>query len=70
MGEIRIRFPQVCLTAGANNLGGTLGEENISKSAGAEHGVQTTPSNFQRVIKNLGRTPAERDTLYKNIKSL
>ena len=68
--KLGFKFAQVCLTAGANDLGGTLGEENISKSAGAEHGVQTTPSNFQRVIKNLGRTPAERDTLYKNIKSL
>jgi FO synthase subunit 2 len=66
--KLGFKFAQVCLTAGANDLGGTLGEENISKSAGAEHGVQTTPSNFQRVIKNLGRTPAERDTLYKNIK--
>ena len=68
--KLGFKFAQVCLTAGANDLGGTLGEENISKSAGAEHGVQTTPSNFQRVIKNLGRIPAERDTLYKNIKSL
>lgn len=68
--KLGFKFAQVCLTAGANDLGGTLGEENISKSAGAEHGVRTTPSNFQRVIKNLGRIPAERDTLYKNIKLL
>jgi FO synthase subunit 2 len=66
--KLGFKFAQVCLTAGANDLGGTLGEENISKSAGAEHGVQTTPSNFQRIIMNLGRIPAERDTLYENIK--
>ena len=68
--KLGFKFAQVCLTAGANDLGGTLGEENISKSAGAEYGVRTTPSNFQRIIKNLGRIPAERDTLYKNIKLL
>jgi len=66
--KLGFKFAQVCLTAGANDLGGTLGEENISKSAGAEHGVKTDPQNFQRVIRNMGRTPAERDTLYKNIR--
>lgn len=68
--KLGFKFAQVCLTAGANDLGGTLGEENISKSAGAEHGVQTTPENFQRIIRNLGRVPAERDTLYKNIRPI
>jgi FO synthase subunit 2 len=66
--KLGFKFAQVCLTAGANDLGGTLGEENISKSAGAEHGVQTDAQNFQRVIKNMGRIPAERDTLYKDIR--
>ncbi len=65
--KLGFKFAQICLTAGANDLGGTLGEENISKSAGAEHGVQTDPQNFQRIIRNMGRIPAERDTLYKNI---
>ena len=65
--KLGFKFAQVCLTAGANDLGGTLGEENISKSAGAQHGVRTNPENFQRIIKNMGRTPAERDTLYKHI---
>lgn len=66
--KLGFKFAQVCLSAGANDLGGTLGEENISKSAGAEHGVRTDPQNFQRIIRNMGRTPAERDTLYKNIR--
>ena len=66
--KLGFKFSQVCLTAGANDLGGTLGEENISKSAGSEHGVQTTPENIQRIIRNMGRVPAERDTLYKDIK--
>lgn len=68
--KLGFKFAQVCLTAGANDLGGTLGEENISKSAGAQHGVRTNPENFQRIIKNMGRTPAERDTLYKNIEPI
>jgi len=66
--KLGFKFAQICLTAGANDLGGTLGEENISKSAGAQHGVQTDPQNFQRVIMNMGRIPAERDTLYKSIR--
>jgi 5-amino-6-(D-ribitylamino)uracil---L-tyrosine 4-hydroxyphenyl transferase len=65
--KLGFKFAQVCLTAGANDLGGTLGEENISKSAGAQHGVRTNPETFQRVIENMGRVPAERDTLYRNV---
>lgn len=68
--KLGFKFAQVCLTAGANDLGGTLGEENISKSAGSEHGVQTTPKNFQRIIRNMGRVPAERDTLYRKFKEV
>ena len=66
--KLGFKFAQVCLTAGANDLGGTLGEENISKSAGATYGVRTDPQNFQRVIRDMGRIPAERDTLYRNIR--
>lgn len=65
--KLGFKFAQVCLTAGANDLGGTLGEENISKSAGAKHGVRTNPETFQRIIKNMGRIPAERDTLYRHV---
>ncbi|MGC9516779.1 MAG: 5-amino-6-(D-ribitylamino)uracil--L-tyrosine 4-hydroxyphenyl transferase CofH [Methanomicrobiales archaeon] len=66
--KLGFKFAQLCLTAGANDLGGTLGEENISRSAGAKHGVYTAPSNLERIIKDIGRTPAERDTLYQNIR--
>ncbi|MDD3986015.1 MAG: 5-amino-6-(D-ribitylamino)uracil--L-tyrosine 4-hydroxyphenyl transferase CofH [Methanobacterium sp.] len=65
--KLGFKFAQICLGAGANDLGGTLGEENISKSAGAQYGVRTNPINFQRIIRNMGRVPAKRDTLYKNI---
>ncbi|MDI6644907.1 MAG: 5-amino-6-(D-ribitylamino)uracil--L-tyrosine 4-hydroxyphenyl transferase CofH [Methanobacteriaceae archaeon] len=68
--KLGFKFAQLCLTAGANDLGGTLGEENISRSAGAKYGVYTPPSNLKRLIKDMGRLPAERDTLYQNIKLL
>lgn len=68
--KLGFKFAQVCLTAGCNDMGGTLGEENISRSAGAQHGVYTPPEDLQRIIKDLGRIPAERDTLYKNINPL
>ena len=68
--KLGFKFAQICLTAGANDLGGTLGEENISRSAGAQHGVYTPPEDLQRIIRDLGRIPAERDTLYKNIRIL
>lgn len=68
--KLGLKFAQVCLITGANDLGGTLGEENISKSAGAEFGVRTNPETLQRIIKDLDRVPAERDTLYKHIKPL
>lgn len=65
--KLGFKFAQVCLTAGCNDLGGTLGEENISRSAGAQHGVYTPPEELQRIIRDLDRIPAERDTLYKTV---
>jgi FO synthase subunit 2 len=66
--KLGFKFAQICLTAGANDLGGTLGEENISRSAGAAYGVRTEPHELERIILDLGRKPAIRDTLYKNIR--
>ncbi|MDR3292080.1 MAG: 5-amino-6-(D-ribitylamino)uracil--L-tyrosine 4-hydroxyphenyl transferase CofH [Methanobrevibacter sp.] len=65
--KLGFKFSQVCLLAGANDLGGTLGEENISKSAGAEYGSKTEVNNLKQLIENIGRIPALRDTLYENI---
>ena len=53
--KLGFKFAQVCLTAGANDFGGTFGEENISKSAGAQYGVKTNPQNFQRSNKEYGK---------------
>src|SRR6266436_1409771 len=54
-----------CLNAGANDFSGTLMEENISKAAGAMHGEYVPPEEFRRLIRSIGRVPAERTTTYK-----
>jgi 7,8-didemethyl-8-hydroxy-5-deazariboflavin synthase CofH subunit len=54
-----------CLKAGANDFSGTLMEESISKAAGATHGEYVAPQDFRRMIRSIGRVPAERNTRYK-----
>lgn len=56
---------QACLRAGANDYGGTLMNENISRLAGATSGEYLAPEEFHARIRELGRIPAERNTLYK-----
>ncbi|MEK6285693.1 MAG: 5-amino-6-(D-ribitylamino)uracil--L-tyrosine 4-hydroxyphenyl transferase CofH [Acidobacteriota bacterium] len=56
---------QACLRAGANDYGGTLMNENISRLAGATSGEYLSPEDFHGRIRELGRVPAERTTLYK-----
>jgi len=58
---------QLCLHAGANDYGGTLMEENISREAGATAGQYTSPEDFQALILEVGRIPAERNTVYTRI---
>jgi 7,8-didemethyl-8-hydroxy-5-deazariboflavin synthase CofH subunit len=58
---------QLCLHAGANDYGGTLMEENISREAGATAGQYTSPEDFQSLILEAGRIPAERNTVYTRI---
>jgi 7,8-didemethyl-8-hydroxy-5-deazariboflavin synthase CofH subunit len=58
---------QLCLHAGANDYGGTLTEENISREAGATAGQYTSPEDFQSLILEAGRIPAERNTTYTRI---
>ncbi len=59
---------QLCLLSGANDYGGTLMEENISREAGATAGQYTSPEDFQALICEVGRIPAERNTTYSRIK--
>jgi FO synthase len=52
------------LRAGVNDLGGTLMNESISRSAGAEHGQELPPEAMERLIRANGRTPRQRTTVY------
>jgi FO synthase subunit 2 len=63
--KLGIKLAQVALWCGANDLGGTIMEENISRSAGAKTGEYLSPKALQTVIKAAGRTPRQRNTLYK-----
>ena len=53
-----------CLEAGANDLGGVLMNETITRSAGAAHGQEFAPETLDRLIESAGRTPRQRSTLY------
>jgi FO synthase subunit 2 len=59
------KLSQVMLCFGANDLGGTLGEENISRSAGIAPEM-ITEKELERMIANVGRVPLRRDTLYSH----
>ena len=65
--KLNRRLSQLCLHAGANDYGGTLMEENISREAGATAGQYTSPEDFQSLILEMGRIPAERNTTYSCI---
>ena len=58
------KLGQMALSAGANDFGGTLMEESISRESGSDHGENTPPEEFRRLIRELGRVPVERTTLY------
>jgi FO synthase len=55
---------KACLNAGCNDLGGTLMNENISRAAGASHGQEMLPAELEAMIREAGRTPRRRTTLY------
>jgi FO synthase subunit 2 len=59
------KLMQLLLDAGANDVGGTLINESISTSAGASYGQLVGPAELCRLIRDAGRIPAERDTLYR-----
>jgi 7,8-didemethyl-8-hydroxy-5-deazariboflavin synthase CofH subunit len=59
------KLMQLLLDSGANDVGGTLINESISTSAGASFGQLVGPAELCRLIRDAGRVPAERDTLYR-----
>jgi FO synthase len=58
------RGAQACLGAGANDLGGTLMNESITRAAGAAFGQELPPDAMERLIGEVGRVPCQRTTLY------
>jgi FO synthase len=62
--KMGVEGAQACLQAGANDLGGTLMNESISRAAGASHGQEMPPERMEAAIRALGRTPRQRTTLY------
>ena len=63
--KLGIKLAQVALSCGANDIGGTLMEEKISKSAGSKSGECLDEKELQDIIKQAGRNPRQRNTLYK-----
>ena len=61
MGEAGV---VAALAAGANDLGGTLMNESISRAAGTQHGQEMAPAAMDALIRRAGRVPQQRTTLY------
>ncbi len=65
--KLGVQGAQQLLSAGVNDLGGTLMNENISRAAGAAHGQGLTEDDFRAVVEPIGRTLAQRRTNYTRI---
>ncbi|HEY1331349.1 MAG TPA: bifunctional FO biosynthesis protein CofGH [Actinomycetota bacterium] len=65
--KMGMEYCKAILRGGANDFGGTLMEETISRMAGAEWGIRKEPQEFVDAILDIGRTPAERTTLYGRV---
>jgi FO synthase len=63
--KMGVEGSKLALQAGANDLGGTLMNENISRAAGASHGQELTPDAMVELIESIGRVPRRRTTLYE-----
>lgn len=62
------KMSQLLLMWGANDFGGTLINESISTSAGSNYGQLIRPKEIRRLVREIGRVPAERNTNYKILK--
>jgi 7,8-didemethyl-8-hydroxy-5-deazariboflavin synthase CofH subunit len=62
------RVAQWLLSCGVNDLGGTLINESISTSAGAGHGQLMTPATLRRLVRDAGRVPVQRNTVYEALR--
>ena len=71
IANVQVSWPKLgvegarqALSCGANDLGGTLVNENISRAAGAAHGQAMEPGDFAGIVAPLGRPVEQRTTLY------
>jgi FO synthase len=65
--KLTVEMAEQCFRSGANDFGGTLMEENISRLAGSTAGQYVSPIEFDSRIRHLGRIPAQRNTAYTRI---
>ena len=65
--KLGIEASQVILRGGANDFGGTLMEETISRMAGAEWGIRKEPHELEKAIRDIGRIPIQRTTTYERL---
>jgi FO synthase len=65
--KMGMEYCATILQGGANDFGGTLMEETISRMAGADHGIRKEPEEFVGAIRSIGRIPAERTTTYGRV---
>jgi FO synthase len=63
--KLGVRAGQLALRAGADDFGGTLMNESISRAAGASHGQEMAPEAIEAAIRAIGRTPRQRTTFYR-----
>jgi cyclic dehypoxanthinyl futalosine synthase len=61
-----MKVGQVALSFGADDMGSVMIEENVVSAAGTTH--RATAEDFVRAIKALGKTPVQRDTLYRDVR--
>jgi cyclic dehypoxanthinyl futalosine synthase len=61
-----LKVGQVALGFGADDMGSVMIEENVVSAAGTTH--RATTDDFVRLIKALGKTPVQRDTLYRDVR--
>jgi 7,8-didemethyl-8-hydroxy-5-deazariboflavin synthase CofH subunit len=61
------KLSQMALMSGANDMGGTLMEESISRESGSQHGENLPAEEMRRLIREVGRTPVQRTTTYGSV---
>ena len=66
--KMGVKLGQMALCSGANDFGGTLMEESISRESGSQHGENTSAEDFRRLIREIGRIPVERSTTYQTLR--